>query len=558
MSNSSSFTTLTQPAAETHTVSNQPLPLQNYNAYLADEILQYWLTRFDGSWGQEALKNFGHGIGHELVDAGFLANKHLPEFHSHDRFGHRIDQVEYHPAYHQLMAHAIEHGHCSLPWENKQVGSQVVRGALAFLHNHADPGSGCPLTMTFASIPAISVQPDVAARWLPKILSKHYDGTNKPWFEKQGVTIGMAMTEKQGGSDVRANTTLAEPIAQAGGGQLYSLIGHKWFCSAPMCDGFLVLAQVEQKLSCFLVPRWRDDGSKNPMHIQRLKNKLGNKSNASAEIEFRGAHGWLLGEEGKGINTIIQMVALTRYDCMLGSSALMAQATKEAIWHTAGRSVFGKNLHQQPLMLNVLADLALEAEAALAISLRIAHALDRSSEPQQAALIRSATAIGKYWICKRAVQHTYEAMECLGGVGYVDENVLSRLYKEAPVNSIWEGSGNVQCLDLLRVLKREPETLQALMAELEKALGKNPLFDSKLAQLREELADQQDIELRARQLMESLALLWQSATLLVYGEDWIADAFVSARLANKHYHQYGTLNKSVDVAAIVKRAMIKI
>ncbi|WP_416307407.1 acyl-CoA dehydrogenase family protein [Neptunicella sp. SCSIO 80796] len=542
-------------SAETHQVFNQPAPLEQYNAYNGDAVLRYWVNQFGGSWGDAALSEFGQGIGHHLQLAGFLANKHLPEFQSHDRFGNRIDQVDYHPAYHQLMEHAIEQGHCSLPWTDKRKGAHVVRGALAFLHNHADPGSGCPLTMTFASVPAISVQPDVAERWLPKVVARHYDGANKPWFEKKGLTIGMAMTEKQGGSDVRVNSTVAEPVEQAGAGKLYSLVGHKWFCSAPMCDGFLVLAQANSKLSCFLVPRWREDGSKNPMHIQRLKNKLGNKSNASSEIEFRGAHGWLLGEEGRGINTIIQMVALTRYDCMLGSSALMAQAAKEAIWHTSGRNVFGKNLHQQPLMINVLADLALEAEAALAISLRIAYALDHSDDPHQAALIRSATAIGKYWICKRAVQHTYEAMECLGGVGYVEENIVCRLYREAPVNAIWEGSGNVQCLDLLRVLNKEPDTLKALINELEQARGKLPLFDRKLDSLLAELAEQQDIEIRARQLMEQLALLWQAATLQVYGEQWIAEAFVSARLSDKQYHQYGTLDKSIDASAIVERVM---
>jgi putative acyl-CoA dehydrogenase len=546
-----------EPAAgETHQVFNQPPPLEQYNAYTGDAVLRYWVRKFGGSWGESRLTAFGHGIGHHLQQAGFLANKHLPELQSHDRFGRRIDQVDYHPAYHQLLAHAIEHGHCSLPWNGSEPGAHVVRGAIAFLHTHADPGTGCPLTMTFASVPAIAVQPNVAASWLPKITANAYDGSNRPWYDKAGVTIGMAMTEKQGGSDVRANTTVAEPLDEAGPGKLYSLTGHKWFCSAPMCDGFLVLAQAQQRLSCFLVPRWREDGSKNPIHIQRLKNKLGNKSNASSEIEFRGAHGWLLGEEGRGVATIIQMVALTRYDCMLGSSALMAQAAKEAIWHTAGRSVFGKNLHEQPLMLNVLADLALEAEAALAISLRIAYALDNSDDPRQAALVRSATGIGKYWICKRAIQHTYEAMECLGGVGYVEESVACRLYREAPVNAIWEGSGNVQCLDLLRVLNREPDTLKALLAELEEARGRHPLFDARLDALLVDLADQQDIEMRARQLMESLALLWQSATLLVYGEEWIAQAFVSARLAEKQYHQYGTLDKEIDVQAIVRRAMV--
>lgn len=547
-----------QAAGETHRVFNQPPPLEYYNAYSGDAVLRYWVRQFGGSWGESRLTAFGHGIGHHLQLSGFLANKHLPELQSHDRFGRRIDQVDYHPAYHQLLAHAIEHGHCSLPWNGPEPGAHVVRGALAFLHTHADPGTGCPLTMTFASVPAIAVQPNVAASWLPKITANTYDGSNRPWYDKAGVTIGMAMTEKQGGSDVRANTTVAEPLDEAGPGKLYSLTGHKWFCSAPMCDGFLVLAQVQQRLSCFLVPRWREDGSKNPMLIQRLKNKLGNKSNASSEIEFRGAHGWLLGEEGRGVNTIIQMVALTRYDCMLGSSALMAQAAKEAIWHTAGRSAFGKNLHQQPLMLNVLADLALEAEAALAISLRIAHALDHGDDPRQAALVRSATGIGKYWICKRAIQHTYEAMECLGGVGYVEENVTCRLYREAPVNAIWEGSGNVQCLDLLRVLNREPDTLKALLAELEEARGRHPLFDARLDALLVDLANQQDMEIRARQLMESLALLWQSATLLVYGEGWIAEAFVSARLAGQQYHQYGTLDKSIDVNAIVQRAMVKL
>lgn len=547
------MTTITD-TGETHEVFNQPLPLERYNAFTADRVLQYWVEQFDGSWGDSILSAFGHKVGHELQAAGFLANKHEPELQTHDRFGHRIDQVNYHPAYHQLMQHAIEQGHCSLPWTTKKSGAQVVRGALAFLHSHADPGSGCPLTMTFASVPAISVQPEVAATWLPRVLATQYDGSNKPWFEKAGVTIGMAMTEKQGGSDVRANTTTAAPVKEGGPGQLYSLTGHKWFCSAPMCDAFLVLAKVNDNLSCFLVPRWREDGRKNPVHIQRLKKKLGNKSNASSEIELRGAHGWLLGDEGRGIATIIQMVALTRYDCMLGSSALMAQAAKEAIWHTSMRSAFGKKLHEQPLMQNVLADLAIEAEAALAISLRIARALDNPDDRHEAALVRSATAVGKYWICKRAVQHTYEAMECIGGVGYVEDNITSRLYREAPVNAIWEGSGNVQCLDLLRVLNREPETLQALLHELAQASGKDACFDAAFARLSDELKDSEHAQNKARQVMERLALCWQAATLLNYGEPLIAQAFIASRLATS-YHQYGTMPDDIDLAAIVKRAM---
>ncbi len=543
---------------DTHEVFNQPTALENYNAYQSDKVLQYWVNRYGGAWGEDQLTSFGHHVGHELLQAGFQANQHLPEFQSHDRFGHRIDEVIYHPSYHKLMEHAISQGHCNLPWTDAKAGAHVVRGAMAFLHTHADPGSGCPLTMTFASVPAISLQPEIAKKWLPKILSSHYDGANKPWFDKQGVTIGMAMTEKQGGSDVRANTTKATPINEAGGGKLYRLVGHKWFCSAPMCDAFLVLAQAEKGLSCFLVPRWREDGSKNSMLIQRLKSKLGNQSNASSEVEFHDAHGWMLGEEGKGISTIIQMVALTRYDCMLGSSALMAQAAKEAIWHTHERKAFGKYLHDQPLMLNVLADLALEAEAATAISFRIAHALDNIADPQESALIRSATAIGKYWICKRAVQHTYEAMECIGGVGFVNENITARLYREAPVNAIWEGSGNVQCLDLLRVLNREPDAFKVLMNELERGQGYYAAFDTKLNSLKVALADTSALEHQARRHMESIALLWQASTLICDGEAMIAQAFVSSRLGETGFHQYGTLRPDIDWPAIVQRFMPRV
>ncbi|QUJ67465.1 acyl-CoA dehydrogenase family protein [Photobacterium sp. GJ3] len=546
---------MTASSQDTHHVFNQPAALEHFNAYDTNIILRNWVRQFEGAWAESQLSAFGHHVGHTLQEAGFLANKHPPEFQPHDRFGYRIDQVDYHPAYHQLMRHAIEAGHTSLPWTMPRPGAHVARAAMAFLHTQADPGSGCPLTMTFASVPAIKHQPDIAEQWLPKITATQYDGSNRPYFEKQGVTIGMAMTEKQGGSDVRANTTLATPVHAAGAGKNYRLTGHKWFCSAPMCDAFLVLAKTGEQLSCFLVPRWREDGSKNPIHIQRLKNKLGNRSNASAEIEFRAAHGWLLGEEGRGIRTIIDMVALTRYDCMIGSSALMAQAAREAIWHTSGRNVFGKNLHDQPLMRNVLADLALEAEAALAITLRIAHALDQQENPKEAALVRCATAIGKYWICKRAIQHSAEAMECIGGVGYVDENVASRLYREAPVNSIWEGSGNVQCLDLLRVLQREPETFDALFSEFESAKGLHPLFDQQLTRFKQEFADQHQIEFRARSIMEHLALLWQSATLLVYGDPQIAQAFVRARLSERSSYQFGTLPADIDTQYIIERAL---
>ena len=543
---------------ETHQVVNQPHPLQNYNVFTSDTVLNHWVKQFGGNTNNQRLISFGHSCGNELFEAGFQANKFVPEHQSHDRFGHRIDQINYHPAYHQLMQHAIESGHVFLPWHENQANSHVTRAAMAYMHNFADPGSGCPLTMTFAAVPAISVQPSVKDNWLPKILSGVYDPRNIPWFEKDGVTIGMAMTEKQGGSDVRANTTQATPVNNPGPGEKYSLVGHKWFCSAPMCDAFLVLAQVDQRLSCFLVPRWREDGSKNPIHIQRLKDKLGNRSNASAEIEFRGAHGWLLGEESKGINTIIQMVALTRYDCMIGSSALMGQSVREAIWHTSQRQAFGKYLHEQPLMRNVLTDLAIEAEAALSISMRLAHALDNQHNTVELALLRAGTGIGKYWICKRAVQHTYEAMECLGGVGYINDCVINRVYREAPVNAIWEGSGNVQCLDLLRIMQKEPDTLVAVMEEIIKVKGVYADFDNAIKHLQRLIGDQENAIFHARMLVEQFAKCWQGATLIQFGDNTVADAFISSRFNSFGTSQYGCLPNNITCKKIIERSMPQI
>lgn len=388
--------------------------------------------------------------------AGFLANQHKPEFHSHDRYGNRVDLVEFHPAYHELMRAAIEHELPSLPWTDPRPGAQVARAGLSYLHSQAEAGTGCPLTMTYASVPAIRLQADLAEKWLPKILSREYDPRNVPMEQKAGVTIGMAMTEKQGGTDVRANTTRAYPVGIPGPGQAYELVGHKWFCSAPMCDAFLTLAYTDKGLTCFLLPRHRPDGSRNQFYIQRLKDKLGNWSNASSEIEYRGALAWMVGEEGRGVPTIIEMVAMTRFDCMIGSSALMRQALTQAAHHCAYRKVGGRVLAEQPLMQNVLADLALESEAALALTLRMGHALDRAHDEQEEKFARLVTAVGKYWICKRAPAMINEASECMGGAGYVEETILPRLYREAPVNSIWEGSGNVQCLDVLRALSKEP------------------------------------------------------------------------------------------------------
>ena len=542
----------------THEVLNQPGALDPYNMYDSDTTLQHWVQVFGGDGFGAELSQYGTRAGGDLFIAGFLANKYKPEFRSHDRFGRRIDRVEYHPAYHQLMAAAIEAGHHSLPWNKPSPGAQVARAALEYLHTQADPGSGCPLTMTYASVATLKQQADIAVDWLPKITARHYDPRDIPFFDKKGLTIGMAMTEKQGGSDVRSNTTRAQPVGATGPGQVYKLLGHKWFCSAPMCDGFLVLAHTDGGLSCFLLPRFDSDGGKNNFEIQRLKDKMGNCSNASAEVEFRNAFAWMIGAEGRGVTTIIEMVNLTRFDCMVGSSAIMRQAIVQAIHHTGGREAFGRNLHQQPLMQNVLADLALESEAAIAISMRIAHSLDLlqadEKNAQELRFNRLATAIGKYWICKRTAQFTYEAMECIGGVGVVEDNILPRLYREAPINAIWEGSGNVQCLDVLRAIGKDPLTLDAFMAELQKSRGKHGAFDAYLDDLSAAFNDPQSLEYRARSVVEKLALAWQAATLIRYGEPFVAQAFIASRIAQTKAQNYGTLPADIDVVSILERA----
>lgn len=544
--------------ADTHEVLNQPGALTPYNPWRCDQALQHWVRTFDGGWAEAQLDAYGADCGGDLVDAGIAANEVPPTFHSHDRFGHRIDEVRFHPAYHQLMRTAVEAGVPSLPWTDPRPGAHVARAGLEYLHMHADAGSACPLTMTFAAVPAIASTPSVADVWLPRVTSRVYDGANKPWFEKAGVTIGMAMTEKQGGSDVRANTTRAYPLAARGPGESYRLIGHKWFCSAPMCDAFLVLAQTEAGLSCFLLPRWREDGRKNAFFIQRLKDKLGNRSNASSEIEFRGAEAWLLGEEGRGVRTIIEMVAMTRFDCMVGSAALMRAATAEALHHTSGRSTFGKPLHDQPLMQNVLADLAIESEAALAFSLRIGKALDSTGNETEQQLARLATAIGKYWICKRAPHLSYEAMECIGGVGYVEENPLPRIYREAPVNAIWEGSGNIQCLDVLRVLNKEPLALEALLNEIGQARGHSNTFDQAIQALPALFKDTNTLEYRARNVVDQVAMAFQASQLIQHGDSRVADAFVASRLERQGSVNYGGLPTSVDCRNIIDRAMPRV
>ncbi|MEW8462769.1 MAG: acyl-CoA dehydrogenase family protein [Candidatus Thiodiazotropha endolucinida] len=542
---------------DTHKVLNQPPPLEKYNAYRSDAILQHYIKSFGGEWGEERLEAYGQLVGYELQEAGFDANAYKPEFHSHDRFGHRVDFIKYHPAYHRLMAAAIDAGHHNLPWVVLKTGAHVVRAGIEYLHTQADPGSGCPLTMTFSSILTIRHQPDIAQAWIPKITAALYDPRNLPYYEKQGLTIGMAMTEKQGGSDVRANTTRASPIDAPGPGESYELVGHKWFCSAPMSDAFLTLANTDSGLSCFLLPRWRPDGTKNAIHIQRLKNKMGNVSNASAEIEYGGAFAWMIGEEGRGVRTILEMVAMTRFDCMVGSSAIMGHAAAQALHHTGARTAFGRNLQDHPLMQNVLADLAIEAEASLAISMRLAHALDKDSDDERL-LFRIGTAIGKYWICKRAAQHTYEAMESVGGVAVVEDNVLARLYRESPINAIWEGSGNIQCLDVVRALEKNPNTLDIFLIELEKAKNHLDLYDEALGEFKQQLLMKSQNEYALRQFVETMALLWQAATLIQFSDATIAESFILSRLAHHHSYMYGTLPEHIPFRTIIQRAKPKI
>ena len=538
--------------AETHEVLNQVPPLEGANLYRIDLPLQDWVRRNKGGWAESRLDAYGQLAGGPLMVAGFLANENKPVFKSHDRYGHRIDLVEFHPAYHELMRTAIAHGIPSLPWTDPQPGSQVARAALMYLHNQAEAGSSCPLTMTYASVPALRLQPGISEQWLPKILSLEYDPRNLPMEQKSGVTIGMAMTEKQGGTDVRANTTRAYAVEASGPGQAYELVGHKWFCSAPMCDAFLTLAQTDKGLSCFLLPRHRPDGSRNQFYIQRLKNKLGNWSNASSEVEYRGALAWMIGEEGRGIPTIIEMVSSTRFDCMIGSSSLMRQALTQAMHHCAHRQVSGRVLAEQPLMQNVLADLSLESEAALALTLRMGRALDHPFDEAEEKFARLVTAIGKYWICKRAPAMVAEASECLGGAGYVEDTILPRLYREAPVNSIWEGSGNVQCLDVLRALSKEPGVIEVLFTELGDGHG-DARLQRYISRLQSAFADKDDIQYRARQLTEDIAVALQAKLLLEAGNGAVSDAFIASRLEGCG-RAFGTLPRGLDISALLARS----
>lgn len=541
-------------------VFNQPSPLEGYNLFAHDAQLREALRREGGAWAEEKVYEFGALMGsREILGLGELANRHPPILHTHDRFGHRVDEVEFHPAWHELLRIGVAHEHHSLPWTNERAGAHVVRAVLNMLRHQVDEGASCPLTMTYAVVPSLRLQPELAAEWLPRIFSDEYDPRFLPATEKRGILFGMALTERQGGSDVQANTTRATPLGKSGSGEEYEINGHKWFCSAPMCDAFLTLAQTDQGLSCFLLPRWLPEGTRNGFHLQRLKDKLGNRSNASSEVEFRAARARMVGVEGRGVPTIIEMVRHTRLDCAFGSAATMRRAVAEALHHAAHRRAFGKRLLEQPLMRNVLADMCIEVEAGTALALRLARGFDESPHDEgQRMFTRLATAVGKYWITKRAVSVVAEALECLGGNGYVEESPLPRLYRDAPLNSIWEGSGNVQCLEMLRAIKKDAGTLEMLLQEIRAAHGGNKLFDSFASRLERELTDSNQLEARARRLAELLALALQGSLLVRHAPHEVADAFCASRLANDSGLVFGTLPADTDFERIIERSQPKI
>ncbi|MFI9644978.1 acyl-CoA dehydrogenase family protein [Streptomyces sp. NPDC052040] len=539
-------------AATTHTVTNQVPPLVGYDVFTADRALAEAVERhLDPALLDEVradLSGLGRSAGSaQAQEWGIQANENPPKLRTHDRYGNRVDEVEFHPAWHRLLGKGVAAG-LTAAWSRP--GGHVRRAAGFVVWSQVEAGHGCPLSMTHAAVPALRADPALAAEWEPRLTSLVYDRELRPAAQKAGVLFGMGMTEKQGGSDVRANTTEARPLAEDGA---YELRGHKWFCSAPMSDGFLVLAQAPGGLTCFLVPRVLADGTRNVFLIQRLKDKLGNRSNASSEVEFDGTWARRVGEEGRGVRTIIEMVAATRLDCVLGSTSLMRQAVAQAIHHCAYREAFGGRLVDKPLMRNVLADLALESEAATTLALRLAAAYDDGGA-QERAFLRLAVPAAKYWVTKRCTPLVAEASECLGGNGYVEESGMPRLLRESPLNSVWEGAGNVQALDVLRALQREPEALNAFLQEVGRGRGADHRLDGAIKDLLAELADLEGVEARARRLVERMALVLQGSLLVRYAPAEVADAFCASRLGGDWGAAFGTLPHTLDLASVVERA----
>ncbi|HEX9105475.1 MAG TPA: acyl-CoA dehydrogenase family protein [Polyangia bacterium] len=535
----------------THDVLNQPPPLVDYDVFATDRALVDAVQREGAAWATDRLHAVGRIAGGEAIVWGTQANKHVPELRAFDRYGHRVDEVEYHPAWHMLMRAGVEHGLHASPWREEKPGAHVARAAAFFVMAQAEAGFGCPISMTYSGVPALRSTPSLAATWEPRLTSLQYDPRNRPAADKHGALCGMAMTEKQGGSDVRANTTRATKR-----GDHWELVGHKWFCSAPMCDVFLTLAHTDRGLTCFLVPRWRPDGVKNAMHIMRLKDKLGNRSNASSEIEYDGAFAELVGEEGRGVPTIIEMVSHTRLDCCIGAAAGMRLGVAQAMHHASHRAAFGKRLLDHALMQNVLADLALESEAATATMARLARAYDDAHESTEARrFARLATAVCKYWLCKRAPAHAAEALEVFGGNGYVEESPMARLFRESPLNGIWEGSGNVICLDVLRAMQKDPPSVQLFFDECLQARGEKRI-ERAVAELARELGELEDLEARARRVVERMALTLQASLMVRHAPRELADAFVTSRLDGDRGLAFGTLPRGTAVDPILARAAV--
>ncbi len=538
----------------THEVTNQPPPLLDYNLFTTDRPLMEAVAREGASWAREELTTLGARLGStEVIEWGFLANRHLPVLHAFDRFGNRRDEVEYHPAWHELLGLSISHGLHTSPWADPKPGAHVARAAGLMMLVQIEAGVMCPTTVAYAAVPALRAQPEIAAEWTPRLLSRRYDKRFLPASQKVGALISMGMTEKQGGSDLRSNSTRAVPLGRSGPGAAYRIVGHKWFFSIPMCDAFLVTAQAPGGLSCFLLPRFTPDGKVNGLRLQRLKDKLGNRANASSEVEFHDAYAQLVGEEGRGVPVIIEMANYSRLDCALGSAAVMRQAVVQALHHCSHRQAFGRLLIEQPLMSNVLADLAIESEAATALVLHLARAYDRQEDPEEKAYRRLMTPAVKYWVCKRSPGFTAEALELLGGAGYVEESIMPRLYREAPLNSVWEGSGNVMCLDVQRALQTRTGSVERLLGELRAVRGADARLDRFVAALEPDLTPD-GAATGGRRLVERMVLALQGALLVRHAPSSLADAFCASRLEGGWSGAYGTLPAGLDLRAIVERA----
>jgi putative acyl-CoA dehydrogenase len=538
-------------ASSNRVATNQPPPLVDYDVFASDQALVEAVRRHGRADTVHELSEIGRLAGTAAAqEHGRLANRHVPTLRTFDRYGNRVDEVEFHPSWHWLMERGVGFGLQGAPWDGAPPDAHVRRAAGFFAWSQVEPGHGCPISMTYAAVPALRADETIAKEWVPRLTAATYDFGLRSPADKAGCLAGMGMTEKQGGSDVRANQTEARPTQVEGE---YTLHGHKWFTSAPMNDVFLVLAQAPGGLTCFVVPRVLPDGSRNRFDLQRLKDKLGNRSNASSEVEFHGTWAQRLGDEGRGVRTIIEMVAATRLDCLLGSASLMRRALAEASWHTAHRSVFGALLAEQPLMQNVLADLAVESEAATALGIRLAAAVDAADDPHETAFRRIALPLGKYWVCKRTPFMVAEALECLGGNGYVEESGLPLVFRESPLNSIWEGSGNVNALDVLRALGRSPEALEAWLTEVGKARGEDPRLDRAVEEVLTDLADLSDLEVRARRLASLMAQCLQASLLVRFAPAEVADAFCASRLGGQWAGTFGTLPRGTDLRAIVDR-----